>query len=74
MIEWEFRCANDPESFVNAAVCAIETDGVIAMQPGWAIRAMEAVSGDGCTTIIVYVEQPNCVTSTILYDGSIIDR
>jgi len=73
-MEWEFRDVRDGERAINAAMCATQTpygeSVLIGFQNGYRAVYLESPD-DGL--IIVYVERPLAVTSTILADGRIID-
>jgi len=73
-MEWEFRDVRDGERVINAALCATQTpygeSVLIGFQNGYRAVYLESPD-DGL--IIVYVERPLAVTSTVLADGRVID-
>jgi len=76
---WEFRDVTDTERVVNAAECAmrVEVDDAVLVGPqeGWIVRFIQVVPNEeeGGVTMLVYVERPLKVTSTVLADGRVVE-
>ena len=72
-VTWEFRNIWHPEEEINAALCATETEGMLGVNDGWVVRFAEVVNESPDVRVLLYVEQPRKVTSTILADGTVIE-
>ena len=74
--EWTFRDYETDEE-INSALCAMQTevDGISLVGPscGYVVRWMAVEPLDAGVRIVVYVERPAFVSSTVLMDGRVID-
>ena len=73
---WVFRdYVTDAE--INSALCAIQTDveGVTLVGPagGYQVRWMSVAPVDDGVEVVVFVERPLKITSTVLLDGRVIE-